>query len=171
MTKKQPFITSAATPPRHFAAYPAALQSIIMNSQREVLLLNSPTRGNGWQTVSGGMEARETVLAGTLREIDEEVGPNVNVRPLGTLHVESFHYDQNVRYMIAVYTLFDYLGGDIQPGDDMVGSEVRWWPVDDLLASGEKLHITVKPWLMKRAAAVYDAWVAKQGIEFQPQID
>lgn len=166
----QPFIPSAATPPRFFPTYPAALQAIIMNERQEALLLNSPRRKHGWQTVSGGMEAGETVLDGTLREIREEVGPHVIVKPLGTLHVESFHYDAQVRYMIGIYTLFHYVSGKVEPGDDMVDSEVRWWPVAELLSSGVPLHVTVKPWLMKRAVSVYQSWLEDSGITFQPNL-
>lgn len=168
--RKQPFVTTAGTSPRRFVASPVALQAVVVNQREEVVLLSSPSRRLGWQTVSGGMEAGETVLDGTQREIQEELGPAVQVRPLGPIHVESFHYDQNVRYMIAIYTLFEYLGGDIIPGDDMVGSAVRWWTIEALRQTAEPLHPTAKPWVIGRAIDLYRLWKDQDGILLQPTI-
>ena len=56
----------------------------------------------------------------------------IKVRPLGTVHISSFHYDKHVRYMLSVAYLFVYEGGEILPGDDMEGSEYRWWSLDEL---------------------------------------
>ena len=80
-------------PPRHrpFVTTPIALQAIIMNDEEQFLLLNSPKRNQGWQVVSGAIEAEETILAGTLREVGEELGKKVRVRPLGIVHAETFH--------------------------------------------------------------------------------
>ena len=50
------------------------------------------------------------------------VGPGVRVRPLGAVHAQSFHYDANVRYMIGLDYLLAYEGGQVEPGDDMLGS-------------------------------------------------
>ena len=157
---------------RHFARFPVALQAIIINQNAEILLLNSPHRTNGWQTVSGGMEAGETVLDGTLREINEELGTAVVVRPLGTLHVESFHYDQeNNRYMLAVYTLFEYIEGEIVPGDDMADSKWRWWSLDDFLAEVPTPHVTAKPWLLHRAVETYPIWRDQPQPPLQPTLE
>ncbi|HET9907111.1 MAG TPA: NUDIX hydrolase [Anaerolineales bacterium] len=104
-----------------------AIQAIIINQDQQVLLLSSPTRKQGWQVVSGALKAGETLLAGTLREVYEELGKNIQVRPLGTVHIETFHYDEQVRFMVSSYYLFAYQGGRIIPGDDMKGSKHRWW--------------------------------------------
>jgi NADH pyrophosphatase NudC (nudix superfamily) len=153
---QQSILTASGT--RRFACHPLALQAILVDLQERVLLLSSPTRTPGrWQVVSGAMEARETVLDGVLRETYEELGPDVRVRPLGVVHAQSFHYDARVRYMVGIYYLLAYEGGEIVPGDDMAGSVARWFAVDELdglplcAAPGD-------PWLLRRAVALYRLW-------------
>ena len=156
----QPFITNIKET-RRFACSAVALQAIVVSADETTLLLSSPTRNpdGAWQVVSGAMEAGETVLEGTLREVREELGNDVSVRPLGTVHAQTFHYDENVQYMIAIYYLLAYEGGEIQPGDDMLGSQYRWWKVDEL--SHENVNIVVPPgqkWILKRAVELYRLW-------------
>jgi 8-oxo-dGTP pyrophosphatase MutT (NUDIX family) len=57
-----------------------------------------------------------------IRETREEAGEQVRVRPLGTVHISTFHYGEDVRYMLSVGYLMVYEGGGIQPGDDMAES-------------------------------------------------
>lgn len=153
---------------RPFATSAIALQAIIINEDEQFLLLCSPRR-NGpdeWQTVSGGLEAGETILAGLLREVREEVGAIV-VRPLTILHSQTFHYDDNVPFMVGIYYLLRYEGGEVVPGDDMVGSAFRWWGVDELekaLANQAiTLHKSTHLWQLRRAAKMHrlldDEWV------------
>ena len=156
----QPLITNTKET-RRFACSAVALQAIVVSGDEKTLLLSSPTRNpdGAWQVVSGAMEAGETVLEGTLREVREELGNDVRVRPLGTVHAQTFHYDENVQYMIAIYYLLAYEGGEIQPGDDMLGSQYRWWNVDEL--SHENVKIVVPPgqkWILKRAVELYRLW-------------
>lgn len=154
---------------RPFPASTIALQAIIINFDEQFLLLCSPRRNaeNEWQVVSGGLEAGETLLAGVLREVREEVGA-VQVRPLAVLHSHTFHYDAKVRYMIGLYYLLRYEGGKIVPGDDMVGSKFRWWGLDELeTAVANKnafLHVSTHLWMLHRAVQMVrlfgeDDWV------------
>lgn len=143
---------------RTFITTPIALQAILVNEQEQILLLNSPRRQQGWQVVSGALEAGETVQDGTLREVREELGTAVRVRPLGVVHAQSFHYDETVRYMVGIYSLLAYEGGDIVPGDDMAGSEVGWFSLDELHVKPLKLHVTAQPWMLARAVKAYQQW-------------
>lgn len=155
----QPFVQT--TKGRRFAASAVAIQAVVVNADEQILLLSSPKRNtNGtWQVVSGGLEAGETVLAGALREAHEELGPDIRLRPLGTLHAQTFHYDENVQYMIAIYYLFAYEGGEVHPGDDMADSQYQWWSVAELEA--DKVKVVVPPgqtWLLKRAVELFRLW-------------
>lgn len=162
----QPIIVSERE--RVFAASAVALQAIIINDQEEILLLSSPRRnGQGeWQTVSGGLEAGETVLDGILREVQEEVG-NIQVRPLTVLHSQTFHYDANVCFMIGIYYLLRYEGGQVVPGDDMAGSLFCWWSVDELETAvanqNATLHKSTHLWQLRRAVQLHrclaDEWM------------
>lgn len=154
---------------RFFPTSAVALQAIIINQDEKFLLLNSPTRQQGWQCVSGGLDANETVLDGILREIGEEAGEQVQVRPLGVVHSQTFSYDENVPHMIGIYYLLEYVDGDIVPGDDMVGSEVRWWTVEDI-AEIENPHPSVIPWMLQRARQLHRLWKDEEKRPLQPTI-
>ncbi len=115
MSNQQPIVTTDGPHQRRFVTSAVAVQAIIINQSEEILLLSSPSRKQGWQLVSGALEAGETLLNGTLREVYEELGTNIQVRPLGTVHVETFHYDKRVQYMLGTYYLFAYQGGEVIP--------------------------------------------------------
>lgn len=156
----QPFISNKRGT-RRFACSAVALQAVVVSPEETTLLLSSPIRNpdGAWQVVSGALEAGETVLEGVLREAHEELGSEIRVRPLGTIHVQTFHYDENVQYMIAIYYLLAYEGGEVNPGDDMQGSQYRWWSVAELEA--EEVNIVVPPgqkWILKRAIELYQLW-------------
>lgn len=161
VTGLQPVIYSEPPRSRPFATFPAAIQAVIINQREELLLLASPTRQpvGAWQVVSGGLEAGETILDGALREVREEVGADVQVRPLGIVHARTFRYDAHIPFMLSIYYLLAYEDGQICPGDDMAGSAWRWWRVEDLFASGEPLHPSANDaWLLRRAVELYRLW-------------
>lgn len=160
MQNLQPFISNIEGT-RRFACSAVALQPVVVSPEEKILLLSSPTRNpdGAWQAVSGALEAGETVLEGTLREAHEELGSEIRVSPLGTIHVQTFHYDENVQHMIAIYYLLAYEGGEVRPSDDMQGSQYRWWSVAEL--EDEKVNIVVPPgqkWILKRAIELYRLW-------------
>ena len=130
-----------------------------MNEREEILLLAHPDQPGGWQVVNGAMEAGETALEAALRETYEEAGSSIRIRPLGTVHVSAFHYDERVRFMLSVAHLLAYEGGEIQPGDDMEGSEYRWWSLDEM--ASEEVELLIPPdeiWLLARAVDLYRIW-------------
>lgn len=160
MPNLQPFISNTKGT-RNFACSAVALQAVVVSPEERILLLSSPIRnpGGAWQVVSGALEAGETVLEGTLREAHEELGGKICVRPLGTIHVQTFHYDEKVQYMIAIYYLLAYEGGEVYPGDDMQGSQYRWWSVAEL--ADENVNLVVPPgqkWILNRAIELYRLW-------------
>jgi 8-oxo-dGTP pyrophosphatase MutT (NUDIX family) len=169
MPSQQPCITTADGR-RRFACSPVAILVFIVNEREEVLLLAHPKRGGSWEVVTGALEAGETVVEGALRETREEAGEKVRVRPLGTVHVSTFHYDENVQYMLSVGYLMAYESGRIQPGDDMAGSRYKWWGLNDL--TQEKVKVLVPPdgkWLIERAIELYRMWVGRE-MELQPEL-
>jgi len=162
----QPIIVSEQGRP--FTASAVAVQAIIINADEQFLLLSSPRRNgqNEWQTVSGGLDAEESVLDGVLREVAEEVGA-VQVRPLTVLHSQTFCYDGNIPHMIGIYYLLRYEVGEVVPGDDMVDSDFRWWGLDELetaVANNKiTLHKSTHLWMLRRAAKLHrlfeEAWL------------
>lgn len=154
MPYNQPVMIGAPPRSRPFAAFPAAIQAVIINEYEELLLLASPTREpvRAWQVISGGLEAGETILDGALREVREEAGQGVRVRPLGIVHARTFQYDAYIPFMLSIYYLMAYEGGEIVPGDDMTGSAWRWWRVDELFASANRC--TLRPTMPGCCAAL-----------------
>ena len=167
----QPIVYGEPPRRRPFATTPIAVQAIVINDDEQFLLLNSPRRKQGWQVVSGAIEAGETILEATLREVGEELGEAVRVRPLGLVHAETFHYDEAVRYMASTYYLMVYEGGEVVPGDDMAGSDYRWWTLDELRQDGLHFHASLKLWLMERSVGLYHLWQDEGERPLQPPLD
>lgn len=170
MSSQQPIVIAAGPRQRRFATSPVAIQAIIINQTEQILLLSSPTRKQGWQVVSGALEAGETLLDGTLREVYEELGKDIQVCPLGTVHVETFHYDEKVQYMLSTYYLFAYQGGKIRPSDDMIGSEFRRWSLAELNDDKLIFHASAKLWMLKRAVELYRLWLNQPELPLQPAL-
>ena len=117
MQNSQPFVTAAGPRHRKFTTSAIAVQAVVVNKNEQILLLAKSGDEQIWQIVSGGLEAGETLLDGTLREVGEELGEDIQVRPLGLVHAETFHFDENVPFMLGTYYLFAYQGGDVIPGE------------------------------------------------------
>jgi ADP-ribose pyrophosphatase YjhB (NUDIX family) len=149
------------------------VQAIIVREDERLLLLSSPTRNRlgEWQVISGSLEAAETVLAGVLREVREEAGPELRVRPLGVVHTHTFHFDAQVRYMIGIYYLLAYEGGAVQPGDDMRDAHYRWWSVEELTTGNIQFHVSTQLWILQRAVALYRCWKDLSAIPLQPELN
>src|SRR5262245_47151731 len=96
---------------RTFATFPAAVVVPIVNRREELLLLESRRRPGLWEPVNGAVEDRETLLEAALREVREEAGPDLRVRPLGVVHASTFAYDVRVPRMISIVYLMAHEGG------------------------------------------------------------
>jgi ADP-ribose pyrophosphatase YjhB (NUDIX family) len=170
MSTPQPSMTDAKG--RRFACSAVAVQAIIVDDDERVLLLSSPTRNRAdeWQVISGSLEAAETVLEGVLREVSEEAGPQLRVRPLGVVHAHSFHFDAQVRYMIGIHYLLAYEGGEVQPGDDMHDAQYRWWTIEALTAANIRFHPSTHLWILQRAVALYRCWKDQPAVPLQPDL-
>lgn len=169
MTKNQPTITTADGK-RQFACSAAAVVVFIVNQEEKLLLLSHPKRGETWEVVSGALEAEETALEGVLRETYEEAGADLQVRPLGAVHISTFHYDENVRYMLSLNYLLAYEGGQVRPGDDMQGSRFGWWSLAELNDERVKVIIPRDKWLLRRAIDLYRLW-KEEAVDLQPDYD
>ena len=135
-------------------------------------MLSNPKRPGKWEVVNGALDGGETILEGVLREVREEAGPAIRVRPLGTLHAYTFRYDDDVQYMISIAYLLAYEGGEVLAGDDMAGSEIQWMSLAEL-ESGEVDIIVpqAQPWLFRRAVDLYRLWKGAADVMLQPHFD
>ena len=149
---------------RRFAGFAAAVLVFIVDpSTRRFLLLSSPAkRGRpGWEIVNGGLEAGESLEEGVLREVSEEAGPDVSLRVLGAVHSWTWRYDDLVTHMLSLAFVASYLGGEVVPGDDMAGSDVRWASLEEIaaMAAAGEAMIPEDVWLFERALELFDLWV------------
>lgn len=144
---------------RVFACSPAAVIGFIVNEDEEILFLSSPKRPGWWETINGALDLEESVLEGVLRETREEAGPEIRVRPLGTLHVSTYHYDESAMFMLSLSYLLAYEGGRVIPGDDMIGSKFRWLSFREITSGDYQiLPPSNHPWLIHRAIELYRLW-------------
>ena len=144
---------------RLFETHPAAVVVPVVNQQEEFLLLESPLRPGWWEPVNGAVEKEETLLDAALREVREEVGSDLRVRPLGVVHASTFAYDAQVRHVISVIYLMAYLDGVARPGDDMRGSRVKWATLDEIEAQSLRLVPPLdQAWLRDRTLDLFRLW-------------
>ena len=145
---------------RRFAGFAAAVLVFIIDpATRRFLLLSSPAkRGRpGWEVVNGGLEAGETLLEGVRREVAEEAGPEVRLQVLGSVHSWTWRYDDSVTHMLSLAFVASYLGGDVVPGDDMAGSQVRWATLDEIRSLPALIPEDV--WIFERTLSLFELWV------------
>jgi 8-oxo-dGTP pyrophosphatase MutT (NUDIX family) len=160
--------TIAASSGRSFATFPAAVVVPIVNPQGELLLLESPRRPGWWEPVNGAVDDGETLLEAALREVREEAGPDLQVRPLGVVHASTFAYDARLRRMISVVYLMAHEGGAAVPGNDMRGSRVRWATLGAIEADGLRLLPPLdQAWLRRRTVDLFRLWEAEPPVPLQ----
>lgn len=141
----------------------------ILNSREELLLLESKRRRGLWEPVNGAVEEGETLLGAALREVREEAGAELCVRPLGVVHASTFTYDERVARMISVVYLMAHEGGSAVAGDDMLGSQVRWTPLGAIESEAIRLLAPLdQAWLRRRMIEAYRLWRPAPPVPLQP---
>jgi 8-oxo-dGTP diphosphatase len=167
---QQPIVTD--TRGRQFATSVAAVLALIINPDEQFLLLSSPKRPGQWEVVNGALDAGETLLAAALREVGEEAGTAVRVRPLGVVHAYTYRYDDIVQYLISISYLLAYEGGDVAAGDDMRGSQVGWFSLEQIERGDIDVIVPQQQgWLFRRALDMYRLLKDQPAVELQPHFD
>ncbi len=156
---------------RTFACAPLALVIFIVNADERILVLSNPKAAGRWEVINGAFEHGETLLAGCLREIREEGGDQLRVRPLSVIHAHSFPYDPAIPHMTSLSYVFAYEGGDVIPGDDMAGSRVHWASLDEIASGAIEMVVPLQPWLFARAIEVYGLLKDRPPVEHQPPLE
>jgi 8-oxo-dGTP pyrophosphatase MutT (NUDIX family) len=153
---------------RSFATFPAAVVVPIVNRREELLLLESQRRPGWWEPVNGAVDDGETLLEAALREVREEAGSDLRVRPLGVVHASTFAYDARVRRMISVVYVMAHEGGAAVAGNDMRGSRIRWTTADAIESDGLRLIPPLdQAWLRQRTMELFRLWEPEPAVPLQ----
>jgi len=156
---------------RVFETHAAGLNAVIIDSQERSLTLSSPQRDGYREPVNGGYDGGETILTGLMREIHEEAGEQIVVRPITAVHSYNFRYDETIPHMISLIFLFEYLGGEVIPGDDMTGSEIKWMSLDEIQSGEYEIIVpNCQAWVYERAVKFYRLLKNEAPIELQPDL-
>lgn len=129
-----------------------AARVVLLAPDDRVLLLRGsdpadPTKGSWWEIPGGGIDPHETSEQAARRELreeagvhDAEVGPCVWVQH-SRFRFGGFHFDQfehiHVAWCDAVTDAWRPEG--LEPLEALAFSGQRWWGVDELLASDDRL--------------------------------
>jgi 8-oxo-dGTP pyrophosphatase MutT (NUDIX family) len=81
---------------------PAAIMAFILDADDRILLLSGRSRLGDWQVVCGAIEEGESPLEAVLREVAEEAGPDVLIRPVGPVHTWLHRFDSAVQAMLSI---------------------------------------------------------------------
>jgi 8-oxo-dGTP pyrophosphatase MutT (NUDIX family) len=160
--------TVTASSGRSFATFAAAVVVPIVNRREELLLLESQRRPGWWEPVNGAVDDGETLLEAALREVREEAGSDLRVRPLGVVHASTFAYDARVRRMISVVYVMAHEGGAAVAGDDMRGSRIRWATAGVIESDGLRLIPPLdQAWLRRRTVELFRLWEPEPAVPLQ----
>ena len=132
---------------RRFACFPAAILAFIVDDASRFLMMARPG-GEGWQTISGAVEANESQRDALLREVSEEAGNDLQIAPLGVAHAFSYPYSPAM--------------------SDMSGSEVGWFGLDELSEPSFNPVVPEQPWLFERAKMYADSLLAQDEVQLEP---
>ena len=154
---------------RQFKTHAAALVALIINREEHFLMLSNPQREGKWEPVNGAYDGGETMLEGMIREIREEAGEQIQVRPISAVHTFNFRYDEQLPRLLCLIFLYEYLGGEVITGDDMAGSEIKWMSLEDINSGDYEIIIPFKMnWVYERAVKLYRIFKDESNIDLQP---
>ncbi|HEY7226096.1 MAG TPA: NUDIX domain-containing protein [Micromonosporaceae bacterium] len=131
-----------------------AARVLLIDAEGRVLLLRGfdPGRPGSryWYTIGGGLQPGEDAAQGAARELLEETGLRVAPEQLGEplfsdvaeFPYEGLWYRQRQDFYLLRVTAYDvphdWVAG--VGGDEHTIDEYRWWSVDDLAATDEKVY-------------------------------
>lgn len=139
--------------PRRFSCSPVGVCVLVFDDEDRVLLLRPPGQ-EGWEAVSGAVEASESLDAAARREMAEELGPTVTTGPLVTVHAYTVDYDPDLPSLVSIVFATRYGGGEVRPADDMIGADMAWVEVDDIVARLYEVAVPTETSVFARAKSL-----------------
>jgi 8-oxo-dGTP pyrophosphatase MutT (NUDIX family) len=125
---------------------------LLIDGANRILLVRGSDPGRPgsryWFTVGGGLDPGESVAAGTARELLEETGLVVDPDDLGDVvwrettdfpYDGSWHRQRQVYYLLRVPS-WEVAADALDPGEEHYIHEHRWWSLDELEQTTEKIY-------------------------------
>ena len=126
-----------------------AARVVVLDPAERVLLLNWANRKKGtnwWATPGGGMEEGEKARVAAIRELAEEAG--IEVADMEGPLWRSSHFFRSGADLVLQHEVF-FMARVVADAVSMEGLDQfeaatslghRWWPLDELEASGEAIY-------------------------------
>jgi len=114
---------------KKFSSRPATVDTIVLNSRKEVLLVQRgiPPYKGYWALPGGFIEPKEAAEDAAARETKEETGLQIRItRILGVYSSPT----RDPRHTIAIAFFGKVIGGKLKGGDD--AADARWFPLSKL---------------------------------------
>ncbi len=145
-----------------------AARLVVIDAAERILLLHvqdlsNPQFGTAWELPGGGMEADETFIDAATRELREEtgleVGPERIEPPRWRRQIEYVYRGEcrHQRELVALVRIDESSPGtrdSLRVGaekEDVI--EARWWSIEQIMASNERLYPRSLPALLPRFLA------------------
>lgn len=112
-----------------------AVDVAIFNDKGEVLLGKRLARAGfgSWGFVGGHLKTGEKIMDGAKREINEELGKDVQIEPINEiLAVRENSLEPNFIHHVTIVIKGKYMGGDIRINEPERCEEWRWFSLDNL---------------------------------------
>ena len=138
-------------------------RALLVDDRGRVLLFGSVSEDDGctfWYPPGGGLEGDETYEQAAIRELQEETGLRVTLlgAPFARRHdvrtMGGVSYDFREQWFLVRVPAFDIDTDGFTHDERATVTQHRWWSVDELCATTDRLTPTTLPDLLSRLLTV-----------------